>query len=131
MLLRNRNPLGDVDVPLIGRQGGRVLDDDGVAVSGHLVTGEEFEATPEQAAILLRQVDNYEPVDDEAVQLAADIAAEEQPAETPDAIEAGLAAGSGEPPAGDDADDDDPAGSSSTGTKGRRRSPAGKKGEGQ
>lgn len=42
--LINTNPLGEVDLPLIGRS---------------LARGEVFDVTDEQAAGLLEQVDNY------------------------------------------------------------------------
>jgi len=42
--LINTNPLGEVDLPLIGRS---------------LARGEVFDVTDEQAAALLEQVDNY------------------------------------------------------------------------
>lgn len=45
--LKNINPLGDVDLPLIGRS---------------LTRDEKFDVTDEQAAILLLQPDNYESV---------------------------------------------------------------------
>lgn len=45
--LKNTNPLGEVDVPLLGR----VLEQD-----------EEFDASPEQAKVLLAQVGNFESV---------------------------------------------------------------------
>jgi len=45
--LKNINPLGGVDLPLINRS---------------LAADEEFEVTDEQAAILLLQVDNYQAV---------------------------------------------------------------------
>lgn len=45
--LKNTNPLGDVDLPLIGRS---------------LAAGEEFEVSDEQAATLLAQAGNYEVV---------------------------------------------------------------------
>jgi len=44
-VLRNINPLGEVDLPLIGRS---------------LAAGEEFEVSDEHAAILLEQEQNYE-----------------------------------------------------------------------
>lgn len=44
--LINTNPLGSVDLPLIGRT---------------LAPGEEFEVTDAQAAALLEQVGNYAP----------------------------------------------------------------------
>jgi hypothetical protein len=47
--LRNTNPLGAVDLPLIGRA---------------LEPGEEFEVTDDQAGELLKQVGNYAPVGD-------------------------------------------------------------------
>lgn len=43
--LKNANPLGAVDLPLIGRT---------------LEAGEEFEVSDEHAAVLLEQVGNYE-----------------------------------------------------------------------
>lgn len=45
MKLRNINPLGEVDLPLIGRV---------------LAPGEVFDVTDEQGAALLEQVGNYE-----------------------------------------------------------------------
>lgn len=48
--LRNVNPLGEVDLPLIGRT---------------LGAGEEFDVTDAQAALLLAQAGNYEAVDAE------------------------------------------------------------------
>jgi hypothetical protein len=45
--LKNINPLGEIDLPLIGRS---------------LAAGEEFEVSDEQAAILLMQDANYEAV---------------------------------------------------------------------
>ena len=47
MRLRNTNPLGAVDLPLIGRT---------------LAPGEEFDVPDVQGAALLEQVGNYEPV---------------------------------------------------------------------
>lgn len=47
MRLRNINPIGDVDLPLIGRS---------------LAAGEEFEVADDLAAALLEQVGNYEAV---------------------------------------------------------------------
>lgn len=47
--LRNVNPLGDVDVPILGRT---------------LEAGEEFETDDETAALLLAQVGNYAAVGD-------------------------------------------------------------------
>lgn len=46
-MLKNTNPLGAVDLPLIGRT---------------LAPGEEFEVTGEQAKALLKQDGNYEAV---------------------------------------------------------------------
>ncbi len=46
-VLRNINPLGEVDLPLIGRT---------------LAAGEEFEVPDSVAEVLLEQVGNYEPV---------------------------------------------------------------------
>ena len=48
MRLRNVNPLGEVDLPLIGRS---------------LEAGEEFEVDDETGAALLEQVGNYEEVE--------------------------------------------------------------------
>lgn len=48
MRLRNTNPLGDVDLPLLGRV---------------VAAGEEFEVDDEQGKALLEQVGNYEPTD--------------------------------------------------------------------
>lgn len=54
--LRNINPLGHVDVPLLRRQG-EPFDEPGI---GCLSPGEVFEVTDEVAALLLPQSDNYE-----------------------------------------------------------------------
>lgn len=54
--LRNINPLGQVDVPLLRRQG----EPFGVSGSGCLEPGEVFEVSEEIAGVLLEQVDNYE-----------------------------------------------------------------------
>lgn len=54
--LRNVNPLGYVDVPVLRREGD-VDDTPGV---GCLVPGEEFEVEESLAAELLEQVGNYE-----------------------------------------------------------------------
>jgi hypothetical protein len=48
-ILRNINPLGAIDLPLLGR----TLD-----------AGEEFEVTDDQAAVLLQQIGNYVRADD-------------------------------------------------------------------
>lgn len=45
--IKNVNPLGEVDLPLIGRT---------------VAAGEVFEVTGEQAKALLKQTGNYEPV---------------------------------------------------------------------
>ena len=45
MRLRNTNPLGEVDLPLIGRS---------------LAAGEEFDVDDETGTALLEQVGNYE-----------------------------------------------------------------------
>lgn len=55
-VLRNTNPLGQVDLPLIGRQG----DPLGQAGSGCLEPGEEFDVSDDHAKVLLEQVGNYE-----------------------------------------------------------------------
>lgn len=68
-VIRNVNPLGQVDLPLIYRQG-EPLDTHGV---GCLEPGEEFTVSAEHAAILLGQSANYEPVDAEAVAIDAEI----------------------------------------------------------
>jgi hypothetical protein len=54
--LRNVNPLGYVDLPLLGREG-EIDDTPGV---GCLVPGEEFEVDAQIAENLLAQVGNYE-----------------------------------------------------------------------
>jgi hypothetical protein len=54
--LKNINPLGHVDVPLLRRQG-EPFDEPGV---GCLAPGEMFEVSDDVAARLLGQVDNYE-----------------------------------------------------------------------
>lgn len=68
--LRNINPLGEVDVPLLHREGDNGAyadpDEDGYQVrtpvegSGCLERGEEFDVTAEHAALLLEQAGNYE-----------------------------------------------------------------------
>lgn len=62
-VLKNTNPLGDVDLPLIGRQGDLCLK-----------AGEEFEVNDLDAANLLAQLGNYEAVDKAAKKIAADLA---------------------------------------------------------
>ena len=54
--LRNISPLGQVDVPLLRRQG----DPFGTEGAGCLEPGEVFETTDDIAARLLEQGDNYE-----------------------------------------------------------------------
>ncbi|MGZ6788380.1 MAG: hypothetical protein ACXVGQ_00350 [Mycobacteriaceae bacterium] len=51
MRLRNTNPLGEVDLPLIGRS---------------LTAGEEFDISDEDGAALLEQAGNYEQVTQKA-----------------------------------------------------------------
>lgn len=53
--LKNINPLGQVDVPLLRRQG----EPFGVEGSGCLEPGEVFEVSPEVAKRLLEQSDNF------------------------------------------------------------------------
>lgn len=59
MKLRNTNPLGQVDLPLIYRQG----EPFGVEGSGCLEPGEVFEVTDAHGKALLLQAGNYERVD--------------------------------------------------------------------
>jgi hypothetical protein len=59
MRLRNINPLGTVDLPLIGREG-EPLGEEGV---GCLEPGEIFEVDDELGEALLEQVGNYERAD--------------------------------------------------------------------
>jgi hypothetical protein len=54
--LRNINPLGQVDLPIAGRQG----DPLGEPGSGCLEPGEVFEVPDDVAGLLLEQVGNYE-----------------------------------------------------------------------
>lgn len=58
MKLRNVNPLGQVDLPLVGRQG-PPLGEEGV---GCLEPGEVFEVSAEDGKALLEQAGNYEEV---------------------------------------------------------------------
>lgn len=79
MKLRNINPIGLVDVPLLYRQG-EPFDTEGV---GCLQPGEVFDVTAEQARQLLAQDGNYEAADAEGQQVLEDMraaaaAAEEQ-----------------------------------------------------
>ena len=62
MKLRNTNPLGRVDVPILRREG----DVSGEGV-GCLEPGEVFEVDDELGAHLLEQVGNYETVDEAAL----------------------------------------------------------------
>jgi hypothetical protein len=83
--LRNVNPIGHVDLPLVGRSGDEYVGEEGI---GCLEPDEVFEVTPEHAAILLQQIGNYEPADDAAKAIRADIDkanadAEEKPAAAP------------------------------------------------
>ena len=55
--IRNTNPLGRVDVPLLRREG----DVPGEGI-GCLEPGEVVDVTQEQADLLLQQVGNYESV---------------------------------------------------------------------
>lgn len=61
MKLKNVSPHGDLDIPLVRR----IVPADG-----------EFDATPEQAAVLLDQPVNFAPADDEAAQLLAKLQAD-------------------------------------------------------
>ncbi len=82
-LLKNINPLGHVDLPLIGRQGDNGIyaepDENGfeartpVIGSGCLEAGEEFEVSDEDAAHLLEQVGNYELVKTPAKKVITEI----------------------------------------------------------
>ena len=58
MIIKNVSPLGELDVPLLGR---------------FIEHGEEFEVSEDQAERLLPQAENYEPVDDEAKAVLARI----------------------------------------------------------
>lgn len=60
MRLKNVSPHGDLDIPLVRRI---------------VPAGEEFDATADQAAVLLDQPINFAPADDEATQLLASLAA--------------------------------------------------------
>jgi len=66
MRLRNTNPLGRVDLPIIGREGDELGE--GLAC---LEPGEEFDVDDEIGAALLQQVGNFEPVDGPALVAAA------------------------------------------------------------
>jgi hypothetical protein len=63
-VLKNINPMGLVDLPLIGRQGGPYGDAD--IGRGCLKPGETFDVDDDQARVLLQQTSNYEPADDAA-----------------------------------------------------------------
>lgn len=76
-ILRNVNPIGHADLPLIGRQG----DPIGEHGSGCLEPGEEFECSPEHARLLLAQTGNYEPVDADARSIFEELQAEADPVE--------------------------------------------------
>lgn len=58
MKLRNTNPMGQVDVPVLGRQG----EPFGEHGSGCLEPGEVFEVPDALGRKLLEQSDNYAPV---------------------------------------------------------------------
>lgn|GEM_PF-1090837 len=58
MKIRNTSPLGDLDVPLLGRV---------------VKAGEVAEVSTTQAERLLPQVDNWQPVDAAAKKVAADL----------------------------------------------------------
>lgn len=77
-VLRNVNPLGAVDLPLIWRQG----EPFGQTGSGCLEPDEEFETSPDHARILLAQIGNYSPVDAEALAINAEVHGD--PEATPD-----------------------------------------------
>jgi hypothetical protein len=64
--IKNVSPLGDLDVPLLRA----VID-----------AGETVTVTEDQARVLLLQPDNYEPADRAAKAIAADLRAEQDPAE--------------------------------------------------
>jgi hypothetical protein len=93
-VLRNINPLGYVDVPLIGREGPapyfrpcgecepgddhehtEIVDVNGAGSPGVgcLIPGEEFTVSAAHAEALLRQAANYEPVDEAAIKIDARI----------------------------------------------------------
>lgn len=56
--IRNINPIGHVDVPILGREGEPL----GVEGRGCLEPGEVIETSDEIAKRLLEQSDNFEPV---------------------------------------------------------------------
>lgn len=66
MYLKNTNPLGQVDVPLLRRQG----EPFGEEGSGCLEPGEVFECTEDVGKRLLEQVGNYERVSEAAAKKA-------------------------------------------------------------
>lgn len=75
VLLKNTNPIGEVDVPLIRRHGlpehkrdaaGKPLEGKDRWGFGCLEPGEEFEVTDVQAKALLEQAGNYELADPKA-----------------------------------------------------------------
>ncbi|HEY2088603.1 MAG TPA: hypothetical protein VGH54_21610 [Mycobacterium sp.] len=66
-VLRNISPLGELDLPLIYRQG----DPIGEEGAGCLEPGERFDVSTEHARILLEQPANYEPVDAAAKKIHA------------------------------------------------------------
>lgn len=71
-VLRHINPYGACDVPLLRREG-RPFGEHG---EGCLEAGEKFDCTDEQARVLLLQAANFEPVDDAAKAIRAELDAE-------------------------------------------------------
>ncbi len=64
--IKNISPIGAIDVPLLRRT---------------LEADEQIDVTEDQARRLLAQPDVYGPVDKQAKTIAADLAAEQEPAE--------------------------------------------------
>lgn len=71
-MLKHTNPLGQVDLPLIARQG----EPFGTHGEGCLEPDEEFEVDDATARVLLEQDTNYAPVDQAAEDIAKAIADE-------------------------------------------------------
>lgn len=69
MQIRNISPYGALDVPLLRREG-EPYDEHG---EGCLSAGEVLDVTPEHAAVLLEQHENFEPADDAAAAVRAEI----------------------------------------------------------
>lgn len=84
-IIKNVSPLGDLDVPLLGR---------------FLDAGEEIEVSDDVAERLLPQAENYEPVDDEAKAILAKLYPAPE-AEEPEEGEGEPAAEEAEEPAAD------------------------------